>query len=97
MIQRICAGRATNHIGTAVDSVSYAALRDAMTHRGPARAARINRNVCRRPYAPGLDPERTSAGIADRYALAAPRTLQGADGGVLLSREPVVRRWVRAR
>jgi hypothetical protein len=97
VIQRICPGRATNHIGTGVDSVSYAALRDAMTHPGPARAARINRSVCRRPYAPGLDPGRTSARIADTYARAAPRTLQGAEDGILLSREPVVRRWVRAR
>ncbi len=97
VIQRVCPGRATNHIGTAVDSVSYAVLRDAMTHRGPARASRINRSVCLRPYAPGLDPERTTAGIADSYARAGPRTFQGAEGGVLLSREPVVRRWVRAR
>lgn len=97
VIQQVCAGRTTNHIGTGVDSVSYAALRDAMTHKGPARASRINRSVCRRPYAPGLDPERTSEGNADRLALAAPRTLQGAEGGVLLSREPVVRGWVRAR
>jgi hypothetical protein len=96
-IQRICPGRRTNHIGTGVNSVSYAALRDAQTHRGPARASRINRRVCRRPYAPGLDPERTTAGIADSYALATPRTLLGAEGGELLLREPVVRRWVRAR
>jgi hypothetical protein len=97
VIQQICSGRTTSHIGTLVDSVSYAALRDAMTHKGPARASRISRRVCRRPYAPGLDPERASAGIADHYALAAPRTLQGAEGGVLLSREPRVRRYVRAR
>ena len=97
VIQRVCPGRTTNHIGTSVDSVSYAALRDALAHRGPARAARIDRSVCGRPYAPGLDPERTAAGIADRYVRAGPRTFQGAEGSVLLSREPAVRRWVRAR
>ena len=97
VIQGICPGRVTDHIGIAVDSVSYAALRDAMTHRGPARASRMKQTVCRRPYAPGLDPERTRARIQDHYAVAAPRTLQGADGGVLLSREPAVRRWIRAR
>ena len=97
VIQQICPGRPTDHIGMAVDSVSYAALRDALTHRGPARASRINRSVCRRPYAPGLDPERTSDAIADLYALALPRTLQGAEGGVLLPREPAIDGWVRAR
>jgi triacylglycerol lipase len=97
VIQGICPGRVTNHIGTGVDSVAYAALRDAMTHCGPARASRIKRTVCRRPYAPGLDPERARAGIQASYALASPRTLHGAEGGVLLSREPAVRRWVRAR
>jgi hypothetical protein len=97
VIQGVCPGRVTDHIGIAVDSVSYAVLRDAMTHRGPARASRMKQTVCRRPYAPGLDPERTRARIQDHYAVAAPRTLQGADGGVLLSREPAVRSWVRAR
>jgi hypothetical protein len=97
VIQRICPGRATNHISTGVDSVSYAALADALTHRGPARASRIDRSVCQRPYAPGLDPARAAAGIAELYARATPRTLLGAEGGVLLSREPTVRRWVRAR
>jgi hypothetical protein len=96
VIQEVCSGRTTNHIGSGVDSVSYAALRDAISHRGAARASRIDRSVCRRPYAPGLEPERTAAGIADRYARATPRTLFGAEGGVLLPREPRLRRFVRA-
>jgi hypothetical protein len=96
VIQSICPGRRTSHIGTAVDSVSHAALIDAITHRGAAKAGRISRNVCRHPYAPGLDPQRAATGIAQEYALATPRTLEGADGGVLLEREPRVRAWVRA-
>ena len=95
VIQSICPGRTTNHIGTGVDSVSYAALRDALDHKGPARAARISPNVCRRPYAPGLDAQRTQAGLAELYRRAGPRTLQGAEGGVLLAREPRVRAYVR--
>jgi len=97
VIQKICPGRKTSHIGSGVDSVSYAALRDAMANPGPAKAARISPTVCRRPYAPGLDPARTAAGIEEAYALAAPRTLQGTDGGVLLLAEPSVRRYVRSR
>jgi hypothetical protein len=97
VIQSICPGRTTNHIGTGVDSVSYAALRDALSHKGPARAVRISSSVCRRPYAPGLDAQRTKAALDELYRRAGPRTLQGAEGGVLLAREPRVRAYVRAR
>ena len=97
VIQSICSRRKTNHISAAVDSVSYAALRDALTHRGPARAARIERSVCRRPYAPGLDRQVTRAAIDELYRLAVARSAEGAGGSVLLAREPAVRSWVRAR
>jgi hypothetical protein len=96
VIQNICPGRQTSHVGTGVDSVSYAALIDAITHPGPAKATRISRTVCQRPYAPGLDPQRVEARLGVLLALASSRILQGADGVVLLSREPRVRRWVRA-
>jgi hypothetical protein len=97
VIQRICPGRTTNHIATGVDSVSYAALRDAVSHKGPARAARISPNVCRRLYAPGLDTQHTEAGIDELYRRSGPRTFQGAQGGRLLAREPRVRAYARAR
>jgi hypothetical protein len=97
VIQQICPGRQTSHIGTGVDSVSYAALADAMSHEGPARASRISRSVCGQTYAPGLNPDRTKAGIDEAYRRATPRTLQGAEGGVALAREPEVRAYVRAR
>jgi len=97
VIQNICPERTTNHLGTAVDSVSYAALRDALSHKGPASAARIKARVCRRPYAPGLDAQRTKAKIEELYRRSSPRTLQGTDGGRLLAHEPRVRAYVRAR
>jgi hypothetical protein len=93
VIQKICPGRQTYHIATAFDSVSYAALIDAITHPGPARSARISRSVCGHLYAPGLDPRRTSARIAQINAAADSRVYFGA----LFSREPAVRRWVRTR
>jgi hypothetical protein len=91
VIQNICHGRQTTHVATSVDSVSYATLIDAITHRGPAKAARISRRVCRHLYAPGLNPQRTAASIGAVLALATSRTLDGTDGGILLSREPGVR------
>ena len=78
VIQSICPGRTTNHLGTGVDSVSYAALRDALSHKGPARTVRISSSVCRRPYAPGLDAQRTKAALDELYRRAGPRTFQGA-------------------
>jgi hypothetical protein len=56
LIQGVCAGRATSHIAAVIDSVSIDALRDAITHRGPARVSRLARDVCARPYGPGVDP-----------------------------------------
>jgi hypothetical protein len=95
VIQDFCPARVTSHITTGVDSVSYAALIDAITHRGPARATRLPKSVCTRPFAPGLDEARTRAGIAAIEPVASARTLFGADGGVLLSREPALRGYVR--
>jgi triacylglycerol lipase len=66
VIQDVCAGRMTTHIGTAVDSVSFAAFTDAIAHRGKgkrgaAKVSRLPSDVCDHPYATGLDEARTSA------------------------------------
>jgi triacylglycerol lipase len=95
VIQRVCPGRQVNHIRTGVDSVSYAALIDAVTHRGPASVKRFSPRVCSRPFAPVLDEQQTRAGISALIALAAARTLEGADGGKLVRAEPPVRAYAR--
>jgi triacylglycerol lipase len=95
VIQRVCPGRQVNHITAGVDSVSYAALIDAVTHRGSASAKRFSPGVCSRPFAPGLDEQQTRERISELYALAAPRILAGADGGKLLTAEPPVRAYAR--
>ena len=41
LIQAICPGRVTSHIGTAVDSVTFAAFADALSHKGPAKVSRL--------------------------------------------------------
>jgi len=61
LIQRVCRGRSTNHIKAAYDSVSFAALLDALRHRGPAVPSRFSRKVCSHPYAPGLSRLRVEA------------------------------------
>ena len=61
LIQRVCRGRSTNHIKAAYDSVSFAALLDALRHRGPVVPSRFSRKVCSHPYAPGLSRLRVEA------------------------------------
>jgi hypothetical protein len=91
VIQGVCPGRHTSHVGSVYDSVSFAALVDAVAHRGPARRSRLPGDVCSHKYATGLDEQETDAGLA-------------ASLGVLLARvplvpkvseEPRVRRWVK--
>ena len=93
VIQDLCPGRHTTHVGAVFDSVSFAALVDAVAHRGPARASRLPGDVCSHKYATGLDDEQTDAVL-------------GASLGVLLGRVPVVpnvsqeprvRGWVKRR
>jgi hypothetical protein len=95
VIQRVCPGRDVNHIATGVDSVSYAALIDAVRHPGPAKVKRRPAGVCDRPFAPRLEEQATRAAIQHLYDLATPRTLQGADGGEVVPREPPVRAYAR--
>jgi hypothetical protein len=66
LIQDVCPGRTTTHIGTAVDSVSFAAFADAIDHdgkakKGAAKVSRLPSDVCDHPYAPGLDEAQTTA------------------------------------
>ncbi len=90
LIQDVCPGRETTHLGTAVDSVTIAALADAVRHPGPARVSRFPADVCDHPYGTGLDEARTSAFLA-----RAPQLLSlGADLPVVRS-EPRVRPWMK--
>ena len=69
VIQNVCAGRTTTHVGTATDSVTFAALVDAVRHhgrgrKGAAKVARLPSDVCGHPYAPGLDEATIDAFLA---------------------------------
>jgi triacylglycerol lipase len=74
VIQDVCPGRTTTHVGTAADSVTFAAFVDAVRHRGGGRkgAARVSRlpaNVCDHPYTTGLDEATIDASLAASGAL----------------------------
>jgi hypothetical protein len=66
LIQGVCPGRTTSHIGTIVDSVTFAAFVDAVSHggkgkRGAARPQRFPPDTCSHPYATGLNEAQTTA------------------------------------
>jgi hypothetical protein len=93
LIQKVCPGRRTSHIGTAVDSVTFAAFVDAVAHRGAAKVSRLPANVCDRPYATGLDEATTRALVEGAGSLVG--TQQAASPKT--SAEPRVRRVFRHR
>ncbi len=70
LIQDVCPGRRTDHIGSAFDSVSFAALVDAIRHRGTAKVARLPKNVCAGPFAPGMPEAATRQLIGAGYTIA---------------------------
>jgi triacylglycerol lipase len=93
VVQSVCPGRYTSHLAAVFDSVSFAALVDAVAHKGPARVSRLPGDVCSHKYASGLDEQLIDAvlaalpgGLAERLALV-PK----------VDHEPRVRGWVKRR
>jgi triacylglycerol lipase len=91
LIQDVCPGRMTTHLGTVVDSVTIAALADAVAERGPARVSRLPGDVCDHPYGTGLDEARTRLFLS----LAPQITAGGLQGLPVVRREPKVRPWTK--
>jgi len=74
LIQDVCPGRTTTHIGTAIDSVTFAAFDDAVAHagaerKGAAKVSRLPADVCAHPYAAGLDEATTASLLGAAGAL----------------------------
>ncbi len=93
LIQAVCPGRTTSHIGTAFDSVTFAAFLDAISHRGPARVSRLPGDVCSHPYAPGLDEATTGAFLSGAGSLIASQEASVP----VVAHEPRLRPYVRRR
>ena len=95
LIQDFCPKRKTSHIGTALDSITFSAIQDAMSHPGPAKAKRMKKPVggCGTRYAPGY----TNSEGDTLIALA-----NGVTGGnqtsmPTVSSEPVVDAWFKKK
>jgi pimeloyl-ACP methyl ester carboxylesterase len=93
LIQDVCPGRLTSHVGTAVDSVAVAAIADALTHRGAARRDRLAAGVCSNPFGPGIDPQLFGVILEQ----AAPLLAQRLRSVSHVLREPRVRAYARTR
>lgn len=91
LIQGVCPGRQVSHLGTALDSVTFAAFDDALRHDGPARVSRLPADVCARPFAPGLDDATTVNLLTAGGALTSSR----GTSQPRVRREPRVRDWAR--
>jgi hypothetical protein len=94
LIQSVCPGRQVSHIGTVLDSVTFAAFTDAIAHKGAARIWRLPKDVCVQPYAAGLDKAGTNAILGASGDLITPR-LTGQVPRV--AAEPPVRAYARRR
>lgn len=96
LIQDVCPGRQTTHIGTAVDSVTFEAFLDAMAHsgkekRGAAKVSRLPANVCDHPYATGLDEAQTNLFLSASDAIVGANQ----DSAPKVPAEPPVRKVFR--
>lgn len=68
-LQDVCRARIADHLQDgSIDSVSWALTLDAITHPGPAHAARIPRSACNQSINPELNPVRALADLAQATA-----------------------------
>ena len=68
----VCPGHVAEHLSMgSFDAVAYALVIDALDHDGPAKASRIDRAACLRPYHEGVDPVTFPAHLASYTAGAA--------------------------
>lgn len=74
-VQSVCPGRQVGHSAVQYDSVAYAALIDALRHRGPASSGRLPADVCAHRFAPGLDDSTVTAREYSSRAIAVQRAL----------------------
>jgi triacylglycerol esterase/lipase EstA (alpha/beta hydrolase family) len=61
-VQQVCPGHTADHLAMgSYDPVGYALALDAVTHAGPAAAARVSLTVCAETLQPGVDQETFAA------------------------------------
>jgi triacylglycerol esterase/lipase EstA (alpha/beta hydrolase family) len=93
-LQSVCPTDTADHFAIgSYDPVGYAIVVDALTHPGPAVAARIPRTVCTQALQPGVDP----ATFAASYAAFAGYAVDPAGNAPNVPAEPPLASYVFAR
>jgi triacylglycerol lipase len=72
-VQDICPGRYVGHIQSIWDAAYYAVVIDALSHNGPAVAARVDRSFCNQMAMPGVNPIQGWVMTAELYGIAGER------------------------
>jgi pimeloyl-ACP methyl ester carboxylesterase len=91
LLQDICAENRASHNGMLIDGLAFAVVMDALTHDGPANAARIDRSACAQQVIPGLDPAQAANMLAQRVGPAGPRIV----GFPAVAAEPPLRPYAQ--
>lgn len=91
-LQDLCP-KPVHHAGLLTDPVAYALTLDALTHPGPADAARVPVSTCALPWAPGLTAADVVGGNLILYTDAASQGFAQAPG---VSAEPTLKTYARA-
>ncbi|MEX0428429.1 esterase/lipase family protein [Nocardioides sp. DS6] len=100
-VQDVCPADTSEHllVGT-TDAVTYALVMDALTHRGPAKPARVNSSVCAQPTMPYVDPASANTYLQVLRAVPGvatlPLPLVNAVGAPEVAAEPKLRCYVFA-
>ena len=90
-VQDLCP-RVVHHAGMLSDATVYALVIDALTHRGPAKPARISSATCTQPFAPGLTAADVATGNEVLYVDAATQGFAQAQG---VKAEPPLKPYAR--
>jgi hypothetical protein len=92
-VQDICPADTSDHLAMgSYDAVGYALAIDALTHAGPADAARIPASVCAQPFQPGVNP----ATFPSDYAAYLAAVGAGGSKAKMISAEPALACYVFA-
>lgn len=69
-VQDVCPGRYVGHAQSIADAAYYAVVMDALTHRGPAVALRVDRHSCTQHVMPHVDAAEAAVRTAEVYVTA---------------------------
>lgn len=86
-VQELCPTETVEHFAMAYSNAAWLIGLDALTHKGPARLARVDASTCGAPYMPGVDP----AAFPQNAAAALAQTASSSASAPMYPAEPPLR------